>query len=172
MVTPPTSCAAKPTVTVGRPAGRGGCCELQRSSRGALNAQCYAPGGRRPACTTADVMISEVNGQAAGAGPDWLELKHVGGADAPTCYLRGCQIITSECASDGGGECTDIVPYTPMRFDLNLGRGERALVYENAEFAAAAAGVDMIPAAPVRPLTAVMCCASGFSAPWAGVPSA
>jgi hypothetical protein len=31
----------------------------------------------------------------------------------------------------------DIVPYTPTRFDLHLGRGERALVYEKAEVAAA-----------------------------------
>jgi hypothetical protein len=98
------------------PPAHGGSCELDTPTEAEANSECLdtVPS---PVCSTRKVQINEVDGDALREGVDWVEVYNKDRRSGPTCELRGCQFIFSEC--DGGG-CSDITPYTSTRVDFNI----------------------------------------------------
>ncbi|KAJ1616926.1 hypothetical protein T492DRAFT_1134692 [Pavlovales sp. CCMP2436] len=154
--------------TFGVPSGdaQGGGCELEEPTPDAVNAQC-ANSDAPLACQSKKVLITEVDGDAKGSGADWVEVYYKGNRKrSPTCELRGCQFIFSECGADG--KCKDITPYTDTRVDFNLSPKDYALFHEDHDFVPPRLGLDYIPGSPSKPLTVALCCESGFEDAWDG----
>jgi hypothetical protein len=127
----------------------GGTCELKHATRNGGNEECYNKPDVPP-CSTAHVRINEVDGEASGAGADWIEVV----SDAPgMCELRDCQFIFSECAE--GEECADM-EYTDTWVHTNIEPGGHKLFFENTDFIPPLAGYDYIPARPTKPLSVSM----------------
>ncbi|KAJ1634378.1 hypothetical protein T492DRAFT_903501 [Pavlovales sp. CCMP2436] len=171
------------------PPAHGGSCELDAPTEAAPNTECFNT-SPPPVCSTRKVQINEVDGNSLREGVNWVEIYNLDKSKGPTCELRGCQFIFSECDGD---DCSDITPYTTTRVDFNIAPRRRVLLrapsyrsygqaephqayaifFENHDFVPPSPLVDYIPGKlpPGKTLTVVLYCETGFTDSWDGVSS-